>query len=62
MLRKEDLVVGTRIKWQAINIRKPVFFGTIVGVTGDEILVSWDGQEDANTFVYTDATSIHLAE
>jgi hypothetical protein len=62
MLRPEDLVIGTRIKWQAVNTRQPVFYGTIVGVTGDEILVEWDGQPDANSFVYTAATAIHLAE
>jgi hypothetical protein len=62
MLRPEDLVIGTRIKWQALNTRKPVVFGTLIGIEGDEILVSWDGQEDANTFVYTEATAISLAE
>ncbi len=62
MLRKEDLVIGTRIKWQAINTRKPVFFGTIIRVDGDEVLIEWDGQPDANSFVYTEADAIHLAE
>jgi len=62
MLRSEDLVVGTRIRWQAANTRKPVFFGTIVRVEGDEVLIEWDGQPDAKSFVYTEADAIHLAE
>ena len=32
MLRPEDLVIGTRTKWQALNTRKPVVFGTIIGI------------------------------
>jgi hypothetical protein len=64
MLRKEDCVVGNRIKWQSPDdTNLPPAYGTIIGIadTG-EILVEWDDGEDCSTYVYNTATTVDLAE
>jgi hypothetical protein len=63
MLRKEDAVVGNRIKWQPTDTTSPPAYGTIIGIADSgEVLIEWDDGEDCSTFVYNDASTIDLAE
>lgn len=62
MLRKEDAVIGNRVKWQSTNTRLSPCFGTIIRITDrGEVLIQWDDGEDGSTFVYNEASTIYPA-
>ena len=42
MIRKQDAVIGTRVKWQSLDASMPPVYGSIVKVTGQQAFIYCD--------------------
>ena len=60
MLRKEDAIVGRRVKWQSLNTRLTPTFGTIKDVTDrGEVIIEYDDGEEGSTFIDNAVSTVY---
>jgi hypothetical protein len=62
MIRKQDAVIGARVKWQSLDGSVPPAYGSIVKVTDRQAFIRCDFPDpDTDTFLDSGASCWNLA-
>jgi len=62
MQRREDAIIGKRVKWISSDTRLSPTPGTITDVTDrGEVIILFDDGEDGSTFIDNSASTIYPA-
>lgn len=62
MLRKQDAVIGKRVKWQSLDQTIPATFGTVIAINEDrEVIIEYDDGEEGSTYIDSGVSTVYPA-
>lgn len=61
MLRKQDAVIGKRVKWQSLDKTILPSFGTITDIREGEVIIEYDDGEEGSTYIDSGVSTVYPA-